>query len=184
MGLFDFGKLKSALSGYTDSLADIRSKIEILDREIEDVTFAPVSKDDIKAALASWIESRRNRWSTAVAEKFSALAARPEVFGQGDPAPFLETMRRQALPVISEYNGNLHADGIQDMLIGLMGDQVKAALQRAVDELPWPEGCITAADRIQRLAKLNATREKLLNDEHELVAVAERVGLNPDRVGV
>lgn len=183
MGIFDFGKLKSALSGYTDSLAEIRSKIEILDREIEDVTFAPVSKDDFKAALAIWIESRRNRWSSAWVEKFSGLAARPESFGQGDHAMFFDMMRRQPLATISEHNGLFHPDGVQDMLIGLMGDQVGAALQRAVDDLPWPEGGIPAAERAQRLATLSAQRERLVREEGELVSVAEQVGLGVGRVG-
>lgn len=184
MALFDFGKFTSALTGYTETLQDVRSKIELIDRQIEDVTFAPVAKSDMKAAMVNWLDSRRDRWSKAFAEKVGAMANQPETFGCGDHAMFAEVMRRGPLPVISEHNGHFHPDGVQDMLAALLGKQMVEHMNRLVDELPWPEGGISASERIERLAKLNAQREKLLADERSLVAEAERVGLSADRVGM
>lgn len=184
MALFDFGKFTSALTGFSRTLQDVRSKIELIDRQIEDVAFAPVAKSDIKAAMATWLDSRSDRWRNAFAEKMGAMANQPESLGGGDHAVFAEFMRRSSLPVISEHNGYFHPDGVQDMLAALLGKQMVEHVNRLVDELPWPEGGISASERIERLAKLNAQREKLLADERSLVAEAERVGLSADSVGL
>lgn len=184
MSLFDFGKFTTALTGYTETLQTVRSKIEQIDRQIEDVTFAPVAKSDIKAMFSAWLDSRRDRWCKAFTEKIGTMAHKPERFSGGDDAAFAEMMRRAALPTWSEHNNHFHPDGVQDMLMGLFGDQVSEHITRLVDELPWPEGCLTAGERIERLAKLNAQREKLVADERDLVATAERVGLSADRVGL
>jgi len=179
--VFDFSSVKKALTAYTGSLKKVRDDIEALERKIEDVMFAPVSKNEARSALHAFVDAQQTDFKSALVASFQELQTNSQL--STDKALLFERMRRQPLPNLGSLSlihqqGSIDAGSLQRSLCGLFGDAMKKALSEALDSCPWPPGAILETERKQRLTELQAEMDRLKNEERELVAAAESLQID------
>ena len=183
--MFDLDSIKSAFGSYSSNLKKLRDDIEALERKIEDVMFAPVSKNDARAALHAFVDAQQSEFKTALLESVSDFPTNSRL--SSDQANLSERMRRQPLPNVGlismdHRHGKLDACSLQRTLCGLFGDAMKKSLSEALDAVDWPKGSILQADRQKRLSDLQAEMQRLKEEEERLVKAAEDMNLNVEGV--
>jgi hypothetical protein len=183
--MFDLNSVRSALGSYSSNLKRLRNEIEVLERKIEDVMFAPVSKTDARAALHAFVDAQQADFKSALVESVKDFSSNSRL--SSDPAILAERMRLQPLPnmgllSIQHRHGNVDAASLQRSLCGLFGDAMKQSLSEALDAVPWPQGAMLESERKKRLAELQAEMVKLKAEEKRLVEAAEDLNLNVEGI--
>lgn len=173
MKLPDFFNLKKGIDEFTSSLRDVSKRIESLKREREDIACAPPAREDIKTYFRAIIASRGQNYADAIARHVSPLRAK-ELQQVQDP----QHMQHAAVLALTPA-GSLAATAktLDSALCLLMGDEIKRAIERVVDEMPWPANAMPISERARRLASIDAELDELLARERELVATARSAGL-------
>lgn len=177
--MFDLGSIKKAMGNYFSQLKKVQEEIENLRQEREDVLFAPPTRDDAMAAMAAWIKSRAKTYRDSVKKGLGELALNRGALE--DPARFAEMAQRLPLVHQKVYGP---ADGPVDLMVSaLMGDALMRSFASVVDEMPWPAGALSTAQRNEKLAAIDMKLEKLIELEKQLGAAAADAGINVEMVG-
>lgn len=176
--MFDFLNIKKAISLYGQKIKEVQSEIEKLRQDREDVLFAPTSRDDAKAAMATWIAARAQAYRTSITKGISDLALNRRALE--DPAAFAEMADR--LPLVHKriYGP---ADGSVDLMVcALFGDALLKAFDEVINGMDWPEGSLSNDQRKQKLAVIDAKLAALLETEKQLVVAGADAGLSFETV--
>ena len=176
--MFDFLNIKKAISLYGQKIKEVQSGIEKLRQEREDVLFAPTSRDDAKAAMASWIASRATVYRTSITKGIGDLALHRGALE--DPALFAEMAAR--LPLVHK-NVSGPTDGPVDLMVcALFGDALLMAFNEVIHAMEWPEGSLSNVQRKQKLAAIDAKLAELLETEKQLVLAGADAGISFETV--
>lgn len=178
--MFDFGTMKKMLGSYAGELKKLRTQIETLEIQREDILFAPTVPADVRDAMVGWIESTRSTYQATLKKSLTILAS--ERNAVEDPALFARTMLQTPLMRPSNSNGG-HSNGENDrVLCGLFGDLLIKSIDATLSQLEWSKDGLSTADRKRRLVELDKKLEALRADEKSLVSAASDVGVNVEAV--
>jgi hypothetical protein len=175
--MFDFLGLKKTLANFAGELGGLRSQIETLQRQREDIVNAPATREDVKAMVETWAAGRS-------AEYIKRLQFNMQEF-------VIDPKNLQAAQVI---NGRMTLFGVsrqmgalamfpgpelEDMAICcLMGPALIQSLHAAIDAMEdWPKGSLPMKGRAREISDLDDKIAKLVKQEFSLVSAAEDAGV-------
>jgi uncharacterized protein len=173
--MIDFSLFSRSIKSFATDLQKLRRDIELLEREREDVLFAPANRADVKAALGAWIQRRQ----AAYRDRFAIVVARLQNDAQMSTDPHAVDRHMQTTPLLSTA-GHVAAVDLDTAMAGMCAEQMQAALQEALNG-KWPEGeGLPNAEREAAVAKIDAKLQKLRKQHDDLVAEAAKHGLQVD----
>jgi len=147
----------------TDAINRIRSEIGAAQSEIARIKQAPPSRSEVRAALKDHVQKLVLEGSPRVSFANGKVTVR-----WPDDMPFAAPGSAMSAP----------AGSASKLLAALFPDQLFALLTQGIDRIP---GGISAAERTQRIAVLEAKIRRLEHDEESLVVMALAQGLDVHR---
>jgi hypothetical protein len=183
MGIFD--AFKSTLTKYSDTLKGVRSEIDRIEVEIENVMFAPIAKEDVQSAFRSWVSREGIEWRRLLGDRLASLQEQPIVLN--DPDRLAKSMHDHGFLMLGAKPGAgqvfFEPRLLQRSLIGMFEEPISKAIESALDGLEWKPGAIKLKDRQEQLQTLNQKLAELKTKEAELVSQAREVGIDPSGIG-
>ena len=165
----DFSSLAQAVRQLGDSIQSRMARREGLAQQRDAIAALPMHRDDLIAAVDTWIDSVRPLYARHLQE---VLAPRS---------------RRAERPLPEARNGDFGLLGDQFKvttfpILALLGPQIKDALADMIRELDFDDGeALPATERQELLAALDGQIEALDAEIADLHRQAESVGLAPVR---
>jgi hypothetical protein len=183
--MFDLKIFRTSLSDYAKTLSKLRLEIETTERAIEDVMFAPVSKDEAKAALRSWLRAQAGDYRKLLADYLSFAPKDPEA--AISPEKLAENFRTKGILTLGAsrmdvLQGRVESTPLQRAMCGLFEDAIWKAMEEALDSLPWEPNGLGAAERATKLATLRAKLAKLNDQENSMLRDVEELGIDVSAV--
>jgi len=174
MGLLDslrnLGKLSQDVGARR---AELRARIDKLQAERSRVQSAPLARADVLAILDRWLA----RASSEYLADLRALLG-PLIRGAQRTRSDAELDRAVRLfGAGAAFGQAVDAQQLDRALVGLLGDQVRAALVRTVEAMDWPSNALSLAERAATLAELDRELDALMREEVELTESARAAGL-------
>ena len=171
---FDFQFFAKSLKGFAAELSQVRNSIENLEREREDILYAPVCRSDVTASMTAWVERRRAEYAGHLGKVVGALINVPSA--ASDPAQVDSRLRVAGL---SGDRVELHHIEVDLAIAGLFGNLLNESLQKSIAALPWPANAgLPMSQRSGEVAKVDAQLIKLRATEARLVDDAKSAGIN------
>lgn len=162
MGLFDFSGFGRQVADLKNTVADLDAKITDTNAEITRLRTAPPSRDDVKVAVDLAIGARALQGHKLISAGLRPLANKP--MRLADP----DGVGQIAILGASSPGAEPTAFTLESCITALLGDQIKAAVNKLVDGLEWPDAGPPVAERRaliekaeHRLAQLTAERETM-----------------------
>ncbi|PWB40140.1 MAG: hypothetical protein C3F19_11635 [Rhodocyclales bacterium] len=172
--MFDFLKLKSEIASVGGKIRALRAESEKLKRRREDLATAPVTREDVLRLMLSQVNEAAARYPKRLREAIDATTqcGVPSCMNhEGDPKHVgIFTVRRHASIEPKVYD-------VEASLCFILQPQLKAALERAVKEMPWPDGAQPLEGRAEAIEKLDKEIAKLEAEEKELRSEAAAAGV-------
>lgn len=173
-GILDLLGLKRQVEGIAGEVHGLRREIEALRRQRENVANAPVPREDIKAALRSWVAGRVSLYEKQLGITLSGLIRNPAAVMRGDYHEL--TLTGSSFHRAGGLNPN--GQGSTDAAFcALLGESVVPAIERVIDAMEWPEAGLPMAARTKKLAELDATIAQRVAQEAELTSTARAAGI-------
>ncbi len=171
--MFDFLKIKSALSSLTTQMASLRNEKQSLMREREELAVAPGTKADLIDLLHGHID--------AAAAKYPARLRRNIEAGLSFGLQIPNGPNGQQLGALSLGRGNMgNAPSVQDLEEGLfffLAPVLKKGVTDAVNAMEWPAGAEPLSSRPAKIVSLDERISKIENEEKEISTAAADAGV-------
>lgn len=155
--------LRSVVSDSRGSLKAMQDRIEALRREREDLLSAGLSKDDVLVLLDRWMEESTAGFVLRLQGQLDVLRRR------GMEAQDRLSIFHGPLMVPERGAGATSFRGMQEALLCLLGEPLRAGLREAVQSMEWPESGPPLAVREARLVAIAAELEGLEREEAEIL---------------
>lgn len=178
--MFDFLPLRKTLSTFITELNSLRSQIERLQQEREDIINAPATRQDMKDAIERWASGRAAEYVKKLRFNMDPLIVKPERFKE--QAVF--DRRMTLFGASRQMGGDAMYPGpeLEDMAIcALVGPALIKSLHVAIDSMEWPDNSRPMAGREERVASIDAKLSKLVEQEEKLTAAARESGITLDQ---
>ncbi len=172
--IFDFAAVKRSVQGLEARLASLRTEIRALQQKREAAHYAPASRDDVKAMVASWIKGAGDDYTKTLQESIEQMARTPSAMANPFRVKQLASFGDAALP----YHAEADPREIGLAMCGLFGKPIHEALMKTIDAMDWPAHAKTSAQRAKEIEELDARITKLQVEEREIVGNASEVGIN------
>lgn len=157
-----------------EHLADVVEKIRQHQQRRVELQAARASKDDIKAAVARWVDDMAALFPADLRSMLNEFIVRPHAM-QGP------LRLNQALTFSAETTSRFDRGPrpIDRALCALFGPAIKSALLREIDLMPQWEGAgLPAAERAAEIARIDALLEELCSEEARLTEQAAAAGIS------
>ena len=172
--MFDFLKLKSEIASVGGNIRALRAEVEKLKRRREDLATAPVTREDMLRLMLSQVNEAALRYPQRLREAIDATTrcGVPSCTSlEGEPKHVgVFTVRRHA-----SVDPKIH--DVEASLCFILQPQLKAALERAVKGMPWPEGAQPLEGRVEAIEKLDKEIARLEAEEKEFRREAAAAGV-------
>jgi hypothetical protein len=175
--MFDFSSLKKSVQSIAGQARDLRAQVENAKREREDITNAPVTREDVKAMVSAWAAGKSAEYVKRLHCNMQELIR--DAKSLQDPKMIEHRMTlfgktRQQGGEFTMFPG----PELEDMAICcLLGPALVTALHAAIDRMDWPAGALPVAARVKAVNKLDAQIAELVAQEAELVTTARQAGI-------
>ena len=170
--MFDFSIIGETLNKFAGELKSLRSEIEDVSRQIEDVRYAPACKDDVVNAFGLWAESHEKTYRSHLNGVLVGLVSRPEILPSPDKVA--DHLRIHSLVPNRGMDMGLSPDAQICGLLGKVG--FLELLRPRLDELDWSESGKPAAEREKLIADLTKKLSRLRAEELALMNSAAAAG--------
>lgn len=176
--MFDFLSLKKTLANFVDELGGLRSQIEKLQRQREDLVNAPATREDVKAMVEKWAAGKS-------AEYVKRLQFNMQFF-MNKPGKMLDAQVVENRMTLFGKSRQQGGDGmfpgpeLEDQAICcLMGPALITSLHAAIDAMEnWPKGSIPMSGRAKKISDLDDKIAELSQKESVLVNAAKDAGVH------
>lgn len=163
---FDFFQLKKSIQDFGDQVKKQRAAIEQLQRKREDMACAPAAKSDVKAIFDAWISGCVEEYEENLTRQIAPVLRKPHNYQ--DPKSH-SAMQLAVLAVQPGVGSPASARSIDRALMALLGPQLRTELFKLIDAMEWPDEGLPMAERIKKLAEMDASISALQKAEAELV---------------
>lgn len=176
MALFDFAFLKRSISDLGAQLQAVRSGIEALLREREDIANAPAARSDVKQLFQEQFDRWQEDYKTRLQQHLDPIKRNLTSFVGPDQAD--NAARYLSVSALHPGLGQAPTTRSMDAAIcALLGTLMKPAFDAVIDSLPWEGEGLPLAERTAKLREIDKRLDKLKRDEQELVQAAAAAGL-------
>ncbi|MDO8320609.1 hypothetical protein [Rhodoferax sp.] len=178
--MFDFLSLKKTLANFAGELGGLRSQIEILQRQREDIVNAPATREDVKAMVEKWAAGKSAEYVKQLQFNMQEFVTKPEHLLNAQTIENRMTLfgKSRQLGGLGMFPG----PELDDRAICcLMGPALITSLHAAIDAMEnWPKGSIPMSGRAKKISDLDNKIDELSQKESVLVNAAKDAGV---RVG-
>jgi hypothetical protein len=176
--MFDFLNLKKTLANFAGELVNLRSQIEILHRQREDIVNAPATREDVKAMVEKWASGRSVEYVKRLQFNMQEFVTHPKKLQDAQAID-----NRMTLFGKSRQQGGLGmypGPELEDMAICcLMGPSLIKSLHAAIDAMEnWPTDSMPMNGRAKKISELDDKLAKLVQQESSLVSAATDAGVH------
>lgn len=171
--MFDFLAVRKSLKNFADELSAVRLDIETFVREAEDIQYAPANDIDLFRALEQWASDNQAKYQRHFRAELDKLISAPGDLAE--PELVHRRLDRQGFlpdPCLSTPFSR------DEQLCGLLGPKAFVELVKAQKTaMDWPSQGLPMAERGPAVARLEKKIDALRVREAELLASAEKAGL-------
>jgi cell division protein FtsB len=173
--MFDLSFIKKSVASLAQQVQQLRTDIEKLQREREDILTAPATRDDIKTMAAAWCEERSAKYGVLLRGSLQVFIRKPALMQ--DRAKVAERMT--CFGSVGQLNGIIPGPGLTDMaMCALLGPALVKSLHATIDAMEdWPANALPMAGRSERVDALDKKITKLTREESDMVAEARAAGV-------
>lgn len=177
--MFDFLGLKNTIAKFGSELVSMRSQVETLHRQREDIINAPATREDVKAMVEKWSIGKSSEYTERLQLRMHEFVTHPETLQ--DARRINQRMNLFGRSEAQGDTGMYACPEFSDMAICfIMGPALIKSLHAAIDAMDWPFGGISLADRGKKIKEIDEKLEKLLKQESSLVNAANEAGVRLD----
>ena len=172
--MFDFMKIKTAITGIGEHMSGLRGEMESLKRKREELAAAPGTKADVIAIFHANIDETAAKYSGRLqrAIEVSLNHGRDMHAGpNGRPQLGPLTLARE------NFTTPCTPHDIEASLFFVIGPAMKAAVADAINAMEWPADAQPLAGRAAEIAKLDKKIAALEKSEQELRREAADAGV-------
>ena len=171
---FNLADITASIRGLASQARKLRSDIEKARREHDEIAAAPAARQDVKAAVRGLIAANADRYNTLAGRALAPLIGKASLLA--DPERVATTFGPMA--AAAPGGQGLQPRALDMLLAAVAGEAVGAALDKVIDNLPWPaaEG-LPAAQRVVELQRLEKHIAGLEAQESALRAEARAAGV-------
>lgn len=178
--MFDFLNLKKTLGDIVNQMSDIRSQIEKLQRQREDIINAPVTREDVKAMIGKWANKKSAEYLLRL-----QFNLQPLITDVANMASEEKVEQRMTLFGKSRQHGEFSmfpGPELEDMAIcHFMGPALVQTLHASIDAMTdWPAGAVPLKGREKTIQDLDEKISKLMKMDTSLTDSAEEAGVRLD----
>ncbi|MDP3797406.1 MAG: hypothetical protein Q8R06_09685 [Polaromonas sp.] len=171
MGIFDFSAIKSSLQSVDAKVKGLKREILVLRSRRHQLGFAMPTKSEMQQLIIKWTEAKRKE---AGFEDF--LGELLEIYQQNsgtisDPSRLANPLHR-----FGGEGGGSRAE-LNLPMFAIFSEQISAALIKALDNIDWPTGGLSYAERSIESEKLRVRIEALDLELSGLVKEAKDAGI-------
>lgn len=171
---FDFLGLKTSLQRMQDELSRIRGENRKVRNKIQEINYAPISREDFKSAVAGWIGESEKNYRVILSEAVLTMARNPVAMKSDGRLRQLVTLGG------SGFDSGLGPEPseIGKMVCGLFGSGIMNLIGQEIDSMSWPEGSLSSAQRKKQIDELEGKLRELIDREESLLQNAAEAGIN------
>ncbi|ODT74787.1 MAG: hypothetical protein ABS69_11615 [Nitrosomonadales bacterium SCN 54-20] len=179
--MFDWLKVKSTLEDARNECQKMRATISKNKLRIEELRMLPLPREELADMVFRHIDEVGSFYPQKLAESLNShirtvkpiCERKPQIFNCGD---ILGELR--IVTATEHANGTPTPGTIETAVLYLLGDQIKAGVRRAIEEMEYPT--IVGPSMPRRLAEI----DKLTKENSELQAKVEEIEGGLTDVGV
>lgn len=181
--MFDFLNLKKTLGNIVNELAGIRSQIEKLQRQREDLINAPATRGDVKVMIEKWATGKAAEYVRYLMFNMQELVTNPKAMQDASSIEARMTLYGKSRQ-IGEF-GMMFSPELSDRAICcLMGPALVQSLHATIDAMDnWPVGAIPLEGRAKKILDLDEKISKLVQQDASLTDSAQEAGVRLDPRG-
>ena len=165
-----FEGLLQARKSITDRLQELQSEIEATQRDRNALTMAPTARSDVDNMLRKWVADSADEFRRE-------FASRMEIFAR-DSRSLADKARIASFVTLAGNDPELKARALDCLLCATYGEKLLAPMGAALDRLDWAAIGVTAADKAERIQRLDARMQELQQEQADLIAQAEEAGIS------
>lgn len=180
--MLDFLKIKSEVEKVGGALREARSKVEQLKRQRENLACAPATKADICRLMLAQVSEAAAEYPALLREaiQHTTTCGKPSMANAQGGTTHVGIFT--ARPHVSNAPSAIDVQNSLCFILQSFTDKagnsfLEAAIRRAVDAMPWPEGAQPVEGREAALEKLDREIAQLEHDAAELRKSAAAAGV-------
>lgn len=166
---FDFKAIRAALGGLKGQLKNMDDQLEHLHQVRDELDVVPVAKDEVIRCLHERIDEMAAEHLKLFSGHIRAFVESGNFKGIKHHATLMRPTRPNTAPSFVSMDAAISF---------ALGDQLKAAVVRAVDLIDFPQGAMTAEERDAALAKVDAEIAEIEAGRANLAREAAAAGLS------
>lgn len=175
---FDFKFFKKtftdSLKDFANELSKVRGTIEELQRQREDILYAPACRAEVIAAMTGWVDRQRTEFESHLKKVLLPLVAVP-----GDVLIPGKVDARLRMSGLSGDRLELHHIEVDRLTAGLFSNLIGDLLQQSIKAMPWPDKEGLPYDKRQAaVAEVDALLADAKANEKRLLEGARSAGIN------
>jgi hypothetical protein len=173
--MLDFLKIKAIVADLAGELRILRAEREELLQARETLEAQPACKSDLLQLLDDWIDRRAQDFPKKLEAGIAYYARHPLAsLPESRKAP---TQPMAILTAVADPNGMATLASFESSLFYLLGDQIKAGMRQAIEQLDFTAAGPPRAERLETITAIDKRIDSLDLAEAELVSQAEQSGL-------
>jgi hypothetical protein len=170
---FNLAEITAGIRGLASQVRKLRGDIEKARRRHDEIANAPASREDVKAALRTYIEQGADRYTVLAQRALAPLVRKPAMLADND-----RVAGAFGLVAATAPQGAPTPRGFDMLFAAVAADLTIAALDRAIDAMTWPPGeGLPLAQRAVELAKLEKSIDDMERQEAALRTEARAAGV-------
>ena len=153
---------------FQQNIQKLRDQIQQLNEEVEWVSTAPVTREELKERVLAWVDSMATRAESAAIGLNDLRSPRPHTFNGAD----LLKVETRVVSIEGKTGVSPLKFSLAPQLTWLLGDAIKDSLLAKVDAMDYVPG-LPMDERPARLAQLKQELRALEQKEEALICEAE-----------
>lgn len=171
--------LKKQIQDVGGKYRDLVAGGERLRMQRDEIKAAPCSREDMLAAICRLIDARAQQYPARLQERIEDMALAHNLDDIYRQASDLD-QRGATVGLLAAVQHTSVAPAwrhIEEAMYFLFADQLKAAVERALNAMEWPAGSISLGKRAERLKELDDQIAAIEKQQSELFHAANEMGI-------
>jgi hypothetical protein len=173
--MFDFAKIRQAVTSVAGELAKLRGEREQLFQARETLEGQPACREDLLQLLDDWIARQGADFPARLESGLNYYRRHPL-------ASLPENPKAAATPVgvltaVRDPNAMATLQTLEASLFFVLRDQIRSGVRQAVETMDFTAAGPPRAERIETIKAIDARIDELDSQEKELIEQAEQSGL-------
>lgn len=177
--MFNIPGLKKQIQAVVGKYHDLVAEGERLRQQRDEIKAAPCSREDVLAAICRLIDARAQQYPARLQERIEDMGLAHNLDDVYRLSSDLDK-RGAAIGLLAAVQHTSVAPAwrhVEEAMYFMFADQLKAAVERALNAMEWPAGSISLGKRTERLKELDDQIAAIEKQQSELLRDANVMGI-------